>query len=150
MNLYFIALTSFHFILVKNTHASRLVRSSQNLSQNVERFLIRNTLVLRVRGRVPPLLLPDIPVAMLCSEAELFPTKPMEATPAPNPSDWDSDRCIPILTFGEKNRLFELLLHGNVANNDANLAQNVSRSLYRSRHRYHLYFYVISSLKYLK
>jgi hypothetical protein len=63
------------------THASRLVRSSQNFSQKVDRFLIRSTLVLRVRGSVPPLLLADTPVDMLCSDAELLAINP--APPAP-------------------------------------------------------------------
>lgn len=68
------------------------MRSSQNFSQNVERFFIRSTLVLSVRGRVPPLLLADMPVAMLCSDAELFVMKLTASLPMP--SDWDSERCI--------------------------------------------------------
>ena len=69
------------------------MRSSQNFSQNVDLFLILSTLVLSVRGSVPP---PPAatPVDMLCSDAELL---AMNVTPAPAPpsrSDWDPDRCI--------------------------------------------------------
>lgn len=79
----------------KATHASRLFRSSQNLSQKVDLFLIRSTLVLRVRGSVPPLLDAATPVAMLCSDAELFVMND-EPPPPPSPSDWDPERCISI------------------------------------------------------
>ncbi|GBP26235.1 hypothetical protein EVAR_16087_1 [Eumeta japonica] len=81
----------------RDTHASRRVRSSQNLSQKVERFLMRSTLVLSVRGSVPPLLLPDTPVAILCSDAELLPANP---PPAPRASPCDSDRCIARIVDG--------------------------------------------------
>lgn len=80
-----------------STHASRRVRSSQNFSQKLDLFLIRSTLVLRVRGSVLPLLLPDMPVAMLCSDAELFGMKLTPLVP-PSLSDWDSDRCIMLLS----------------------------------------------------
>lgn len=82
---------------VVSTHASRRVRSSQNFSQKLDLFLIRSTLVLSVRGSVLPLLLlPDMPVAMLCSDAELFGMKLTPLVP-PSLSDWDSDRCILLL-----------------------------------------------------
>lgn len=54
---------------------------------------MRSTLVLSVRGNVPPLLLPEMPVAILCSEAELLGIK-LAPLLAPNLSDCDSDRCI--------------------------------------------------------
>lgn len=76
------------------THASRLVRSSQNFSQNVDLFFILSTLVLSVRGSVPPPLPAATPVDMLCSDAELL---AINVTPAPAPpslSDWDPDRCM--------------------------------------------------------
>lgn len=77
----------------KGTHASRLVRSSQNFSQKVDLFLMRSTLVLSVRGSVLPLLLADTPVHMLCSEAELFAMNE-EPAAAPSLSDWEPERCI--------------------------------------------------------
>lgn len=76
------------------THASRLVRSSQNFSQNVDLFLMRSTLVLSVRGKVLPLLATDTPVAMLCSDAELLAMNEEPATPPPSLSDCDPDRCM--------------------------------------------------------
>lgn len=82
---------------VVSTHASRRVRSSQNFSQKLDLFLIRSTLVLSVRGSVLPLLLlPEMPVAMLCSDAEFLGMKLTPLVP-PSLSDWDSDRCIMLL-----------------------------------------------------
>lgn len=78
------------------THASRLVRSSQNFSQKVDLFLILSTLVLRVRGSVPPLVPAATPVDMLCSEAELLAMKETPAPAPPSRSDWDPDRCITV------------------------------------------------------
>lgn len=43
-----------------------------------------------------PLLLPEMPVAMLCSDAELFGMKLTPLVP-PSRSDWDSDRCIMLI-----------------------------------------------------
>lgn len=96
---FFIKLEVFITMRITTTHASRLVRSSQNLSQKVDRFLILSTLVLSVRGRVPPLLLPDTPVDMLCSEAELFAMKVVPPPPATSRSDWDPERCISLAVY---------------------------------------------------
>lgn len=54
---------------------------------------MRSTLVLSVRGSVPPLLLADTPVDMLCSDAELFATNELPA-PTPILSDWEPERCM--------------------------------------------------------
>lgn len=76
------------------TYASLFVRSSQNFSQKVDLFLMRSTLVLSVRGSVPPLLLADTPVDILCSDAELLAMNDELPLPTPIRSDCEPERCI--------------------------------------------------------